>query len=121
MKVVVIPAESAVAVDGVSHVLAPFPSDSGDTARPLKAIIYDGVTGQIERRSRVPGRTDIEHFMDEKVLDPYVNAWKARQAAIDEDKARQAAEMSELGRKEQAAIEEAQAKGAAARAAEVKV
>lgn len=77
-----------VRVDGVSHVVD-MPKDS-DPSRPLMTIHFDGVQGHIERRSKVPGKTDIEHFMDVAVLEPYLAAWRVKQAEAEAERKAQA-------------------------------
>lgn len=51
----------------------------------VRAVIWDGCDGQIQRASRVPGKIDVEHFEDRAILDPYIAVWQvefdAREAA----------------------------------------
>lgn len=56
-----------------------------DAARPIEVISFDGAIGVIQRKSRAPGRVDMEHFLGSAPLDAY-------RAVFESEKARMAAE-----------------------------
>jgi len=111
-RIMVLPASSFVDVDGVGFNVT-MPADA-DPTHPLKAIHWDGLTGQIERRSEVPGRSDVQHIMKEDHLAPYIAAWQVEK---DKSDAARRAEADALAELETKRVEQ-EAASAAAPAAE---
>lgn len=78
MNVIINPAAKCVFVDGQGQAVDALPAGHDER---IHLIEWNGRDGVIHRTSAVPGRFDIEHFADEGRLAPYVDAWKAADAA----------------------------------------
>lgn len=83
MRATIVPVECAIRVDDELVIVPSDKMPAGpelagfvpDTARPIRTIHFDGAVGVIERRSRAPGRIDIEHFVGFEPLAPYLAAF----------------------------------------------
>jgi hypothetical protein len=59
-----------------------------DPARAIEVIHFDGAIGMIQRRSRAPGRHDIEHFLGPDAIQPYIDVYFSEQKRRADEKAK---------------------------------
>jgi hypothetical protein len=103
MRAQIHPGDNFIQIDG-EHVVAiglmpvgpDLPGFVADAMRPIEVIHYDGAIGMIQRRSRAPGRNDVEHFLGPEPLKPYVDVFNAERARIAEEKAKRDQEQERI-------------------------
>jgi hypothetical protein len=93
MRATIHPIENAVRIDDellvINNVPWPGPAlpDFVENGRPIEVIHFDGAVGVIQRRSRAPGKTDIEHFVGPDPIRPYVDLHAAEKKRLADEKA----------------------------------
>lgn len=101
MKVVVVPPTIRIGEDDAVVIPTEQMPDAPlgfaiDKERPVIGIHFEGHMGRVERRSRVLGYIDIEHFTGIACLQPYLDALAREKQRLADEKKRQAEEASAL-------------------------
>lgn len=95
MRATIHPNERYIDIDGeplVMPMTVTFPDApvldgfAADPSRPIGVIVFDGAIGTIQRKSRAPGRTDVEHFIGAAPLAPYKAVYDAEKARLDAER-----------------------------------
>ncbi len=94
MRATIMPQENHIRIDDepitVSADLMPaWPALDGlceDLSRPIEVIMFDGAIGTIQRKSRAPGRVDVEHFLGAEPLKAYADVFAAEKQRLADEK-----------------------------------
>lgn len=75
----IVPAQRYVSVDGTGFDKLDFSGLAGNPfADPsIHMVAWNGRDGEIQRKSKVPGRFNVEYFDDPAGLEPFVPLWEA--------------------------------------------
>jgi hypothetical protein len=109
----ILPQERHIEIDGVPLRIENMPADlapaASESPRPIMVANFDGAVLRVQRKSRVAGMIDVEHYMLEDAdarLQPFVDAYNAerdRQAEAKRQQEEQAAAEVEESRRINAA------------------
>lgn len=120
MRATIFPQENNIRIDDVPLTLKAEQMPQGvvldgfvdDPARPINVIEFDGAIGMIQRKSRAPGRVDVEHFIGPAPLAAYKETFDAEAKRLDDVRRKKNAE-EELRAQHAAelAAQEAKSKG----------